>query len=182
MAKPRVFVCRSIFQEALDEISAAADLELWEDELPPSREVLLEKVRGVDGLLCLLTDKVDAELMDTAGPQLKVISQIAVGFDNIDVAEATKRRIPVGNTPEVLTQTTADAAFALLMAATRRIVEDSNAVHAGEWRTWHPLHFLGQDIFGSTLGIIGLGRIGIEMAKRAGGFDMKVLYSDVVRR
>ena len=181
MARPRVFVSRHIFPEALDLIRAEADLDLWEDELPPPRDVLLEKVKGVDGLLCLLTDGVDAELMDTAGPRLKVISQIAVGFDNIDVPEATSRGIPVGNTPEVLTQTTADAAWALLMAAARRIVEGSDAVHGGKWRTWHPLHYLGQDVYGATLGIIGLGRIGVEVAKRASGFDMKVIYSDVYR-
>ena len=181
MARPRVFVSRHIFPEALDLIRAEADVDLWEDELPPPRDVLLEKVKGVDGLLCLLTDGVDAELMDTAGPQLKVISQIAVGFDNIDVPEATSRGIPVGNTPEVLTQTTADATWALLMAAARRIVEGSDAVHGGKWRTWHPLHYLGQDVYGATLGIIGLGRIGVEVAKRASGFDMKVIYSDVYR-
>ena len=182
MAKPRVFVSRRIFQEALDMIAAEADLDLWTDELPPQRPVLLEKVKGVEGLLCLLTDKVDAELMDTAGPQLKVVSQIAVGFDNIDISEATRRGIPVGNTPEVLTQTTADATWALLMAAARRIVESSIAVREGKWNTWHPLHYLGQDVYGTTLGIIGMGRIGLEVARRASGFDMEVLYSDIVRR
>ena len=177
----RVFVSRQIFPEAIDLIKSEAQVDLWEDELPPSRETLLEKVKGIDGLLCLLTDKVDVELMDTAGPQLKVISQIAVGFDNIDISEATSRGIPVGNTPEVLTQTTADATWALLMAAARRIVEGSNSVHNGNWRTWHPLHYLGQDVYGATLGIIGLGRIGIEVAKRANGFDMEVIYSDLFR-
>ena len=182
MARPRSFVSRQIFAEALELIATEADAEVWPEELPPSRDVLLEKVRGIDGLLCLLTDKVDAELMDAAGPQLKVISQIAVGFDNIDIPEATRRGIPVGNTPEVLTKTTADAAFALLMAAARRIVEGSRAVHEGKWRTWHPLHYLGQDVYGSTLGIIGMGRIGVEVAKRGYGFDMEVLYSDIARR
>ena len=177
----RVFVSRQIFPEAIDLIKSEAQVDLWEDELPPSRETLLEKVKGIDGLLCLLTDKVDVELMDTAGPQLKVISQIAVGFDNIDISEATSRGIPVGNTPEVLTQTTADATWALLMAAARRIVEGSNSVHNGNWRTWHPLHYLGQDVYGATLGIIGLGRIGIEVVKRANGFDMEVIYSDLFR-
>ncbi len=182
MPKPRVFVSRQIFAEAFDMIAAETDAELWEDELPPPRDVLIEKVRGVDGLLCLLTDRVDPELMDAAGSQLKVISQIAVGFDNIDIPEATRRGIPVGNTPEVLTQTTADATWALLMGAARRISEGERDVRAGKWRTWHPLHYLGQDVYGSTLGIIGMGRIGAEVARRAGGFDMKVLYSDVVRR
>jgi lactate dehydrogenase-like 2-hydroxyacid dehydrogenase len=182
MGKPRVFVSRAIFPEAYEMIEAEADAELWPDELPPPRDVLLAKVKGVDGLLCLLTDKVDAELMEAAGPQLKVVSQIAVGFDNIDIPEATRRNIPVGNTPEVLTQTTADATWALLMAAARRIVEGSRAVREGKWRTWHPLHYLGQDVYGSTLGIFGMGRIGLEVARRARGFDMEVLYTDVVRR
>ena len=181
MTRPRVFVSRRIFEEALDMIAAEAELDLWTDDLPPKRPVLLEKVKGVEGLLCLLTDKVDAELMDTAGPQLKVVSQIAVGFDNIEISEATKRGIPVGNTPEVLTQTTADATWALLMAAARRIVEGAGAVHEGRWKTWHPLHYLGQDVYGATLGIIGMGRIGLEVARRASGFDMEVLYSDIVR-
>ncbi len=182
MARPRVFVSRQIFPEALEMISSVADVDLWESEMPPPRDVLLKRVRGVDGLLCLLTDKVDSELMDTAGPQLKVVSQIAVGFDNIDVPEATSRGIPVGNTPDVLTHTTADAAWALMMAAARRITEGERAVRAGQWRTWHPLHFLGQDIYGATLGVIGMGRIGIEVAKRARGFEMQVLYDDVYRR
>ncbi len=182
MGQPRVFVSREIFADALDMIRAEAHTELWPHELPPPRDVLLNKVAGVDGVICLLTDGIDAEFMDTAGPQLKVISQIAVGFDNIDVPEATRRGIPVGNTPEVLTQTTADATWALLMAAARRIGEAERAVRAGQWRTWHPLHYLGQDIYGSTLGVIGMGRIGFEVARRGTGFDMTVLYSDVVRR
>lgn len=182
MVKSRAFVSRQIFAEALELIAAEADTEVWQEELPPIREVLLEKVRGVSGLLCLLTDKVDAELMDAAGPQLKVISQIAVGFDNIDVPEATRRGIPVGNTPDVLTKTTADATFALLMAAARRIVEGSRVVREGKWRTWHPLHHLGQDVYDSVLGIVGMGRIGVEVAKRGFGFDMEVLYTDVARR
>ena len=181
MSRPRVFVSREIFEDAIDLLRSEAEVEVWGDELPPPRDTLLEKVRGVDGLLSLLTDSVDGALMDTAGPQLKVISQIAVGFDNIDVAEATARGIPVGNTPEVLTQTTADATWALMMAAARRVAEGSAAVHAGRWRTWHPLHYLGQDVYGATLGIIGLGRIGVEVARRAMGFDMRVIYSDVVR-
>ena len=181
MAKPRVFVSRRIVQEYLDDINAATEADVWSDDLPPSRSVLLEKVKGVDGLLCLLTDKIDGELMDAAGPQLKVISQIAVGYENIEVAEATKRGIPVGYTPGVLTHATADLSFALMMVAARRITEGVKAVQNGEWKTWHPLHFLGPEVHGSTLGIVGLGRIGLEVAKRATGFDMRILYSDVVR-
>ena len=182
MSKPRAFVTRQIFPEALESIRAVADAEIWPEDLPPSRPTLLEKAQGVDGLLTLLTDKIDAELMDAAGPQLRVISQIAVGYENIDVAAATKRGIPVGFTPGVLTEATADLTFALMMAVSRRIVEAAKAVHDGKWRTWHPLHFLGPDVFGATLGIVGLGRIGLAVAKRAMGFDMNVLYSDIVRR
>ena len=182
MARPTAFVSRKIFKEALQTIHNAADAEVWQEDLPPPRATLLEKVRGVDGLLCLLTDQIDGELMDAAGPQLKVISQIAVGYENIDVQEATRRKIPVGYTPGVLTEATADLTFALLMAVARRVVDGAQAVRDGKWKTWHPLHFLGPDVHGSTLGVIGLGRIGFEVAKRARGFNMKVLYSDVVRR
>ena len=182
MSKPRVFITRKIFPEWIDEVRSVANVELWEDELPPSRDILLEKSKGIDGILCLLTDKIDSEFMDTAGSQLKVISQIAVGFDNIDIPEATKRGIPVGNTPDVLTATTADATWSLLMAAARRVTESERFVRRGDWETWHPLHFLGQDIHSATIGIIGMGRIGYEVAKRAQGFGMKILYYDTNRR
>jgi lactate dehydrogenase-like 2-hydroxyacid dehydrogenase len=132
----------------------------------------------VDGLLALLTDPVDAELMDAAGPRLRVISNFAVGYDNVDVAAATARGIPVGNTPGVLTETTADMAFALLMAAARRIVEGADYVRAGKWRTWGPTLLLGHDIHGATLGLIGMGRIGQAVARRASGFEMKIIYFD----
>lgn len=181
MSKPRVFVSRQIFAEAIDLIASEADVEVWDDEMPPERSVLMDKVNGIDGLLCLLTDRVDAELMDVAGESLKVVSQIAVGFDNIDIAEATRRGIPVGNTPDVLTQTTADATFALMLASARKIVDGWRTVQDGNWRTWHPLHFLGQDVYGSTIGIVGMGRIGFEVAKRALGFDMEVIYYDVAQ-
>ncbi len=182
MPRPRAFISREIFPDALDTIRAEVDVEVWPDELPPPPEVLLEKSRGVDGILCLLTDKIDGEFMDAVGPQLKVISQIAVGFDNIYIPDATRRGIPVGNTPEVLTQTTADAAWALLLGAARRMGEGERAVRSGNWRTWHPLHYLGQDVYGATLGVIGMGRIGFEVAKRSIGFNMRVLYTDVFRQ
>lgn len=182
MSKPRVLLTRKIFPEYLDAIAAETEMDLWEDQLPPPRGVLLERSRGVEGILCLLTDGIDAEFMDSAGPQLKVISQIAVGFDNVEVPEATRRGIPVGNTPDVLTQATADATWALLLAAARRITEGERVVRAGRWETWHPLHFLGQDLHGATLGVVGMGRIGFEVAKRSVGFGMKVLYHDLVRR
>ena len=182
MPRPRAFISREIYPDALDMIRAEVDAEVWSDELPPPPEVLLEKSRGVDGILCLLTDKIDGEFMDAVGSQLKVISQIAVGFDNIYIPDATRRGIPVGNTPEVLTHTTADAVWALLLGAARRIGEGERAVRAGNWRTWHPLHYLGQDAYGATLGIIGMGRIGFEVAKRSIGFNMRVLYNDIVRQ
>jgi glyoxylate reductase len=141
----------------------------------------LSKVSDIEGLLSLLTDKVDVELMDAA-PKLKVVSNLAVGYDNIDVPAANKRGIVVGNTPSVLTETTADFAFALLLAASRRVVEADAYTRRGDWKTWGPSVLLGHDIYHATLGIIGCGRIGMEMAKRARGFDMQVTYYDQVRR
>jgi lactate dehydrogenase-like 2-hydroxyacid dehydrogenase len=178
MGKPRVFVTRSIPDGGLDLVREACEAEVWPGEGPPPREVLLEKVRGVDGLLSLLTEPIDAEVMDAAGPALKVISNFAVGYDNVDVAAATARGIPIGHTPGVLTDTTADMAFALLMAAARRIVEGADYVRAGKWYTWGPKLLLGYDVHGATLGIVGMGRIGQGMARRASGFDMKVIYYD----
>jgi lactate dehydrogenase-like 2-hydroxyacid dehydrogenase len=151
---------------------------LWEDELPPSYEVLRRETADVDGLLCLLSDRIDSDLIQAALPRLKVISQMAVGFDNVDVQAATAARIPVGHTPGVLTETTADFAFALLMAAARRISEGERLVRAGRWRTWGPTLLMGQDIHDATLGIVGMGRIGLAVARRARGFDMRVIYHD----
>lgn len=148
--------------------------------MPPPRDVLLQNVTDIEGLVTLLTDKVDAELMSQA-KKLRVVSNCAVGFDNVDVQEATKRGIIVGNTPGVLTDTTADFAFALLMAAARRVVEGDRVVRAGKWKTWGPMILLGQDVHHATLGIVGFGRIGLAVAKRAQGFGMKILYTDVVR-
>lgn len=179
--KPVVFVTRRIPDQGLALILEHCQAEVWPEETPPPREVLLEKVRHCEGLLSLLTDKIDAALMDNA-PHLRVISNMAVGFDNIDVAAATERGILVGNTPEVLTETTADFAFALLMAAARRIGEAIDYVRAGKWKTWGPMLLLGQDVHGATLGLIGLGRIGSAVARRAQGFNMRVLYYDVMRR
>ncbi len=179
--RPRVFITRRLPQSALDLILAECEAEVWEEELPPPRHVLMDKVRDVDGLLCLLTDKIDAPLMDAA-PRLKVVSNCAVGYDNIDVPAATQRGIAVGNTPGVLTETTADFAFALLLAAARRVVEAERHTRAGKWKTWGLTVLLGQDVFGATLGLIGLGRIGMAVAKRARGFEMRVLYYDPQRR
>jgi glyoxylate reductase len=178
MNKPKVFVTRLIPDRGLDVVKDFCEADVWAEELPPSREALLEHVRGVDGLLSLLTDKIDSEVMDAAGPQLKVISNQAVGFDNINVAAATQRGIPVGNTPDVLTDATADFSFALMMSAGRRIMEGERYVRAAKWKTWSPSLLLGVDFKGATLGLVGFGRIGKAMARRAAGFDMRVIYYD----
>ena len=179
--KPRVFVARKIPDDGIDRIFEACDARVWEDELPPPRAALLDAIRGCDGVLTLLTDRVDDEFLDAAGSQLKVVSNYAVGFDNIDVPAVTRRGIPAGNTPGVLTDTTADLAFALLMAAARRLPEGDRYVRAGKWKTWGPLLLLGPDVHGATIGIVGFGRIGQAMARRARGFGMKILYHDVHR-
>lgn len=178
MTKPKVFVTRLIPQAGLQMVLDFCEAQVWMEELPPSREVLLEKVRGMDGLLPLLTDKIDDAVLEAAGPQLKVVSNHAVGYDNIDVAAATARRIPVGNTPGILTEATADFAFALLLAAGRRVVEGERFVRLGKWKTWGPSLLLGTDVHGATLGIVGFGRIGQAVARRAAGFEMRVLYYD----
>lgn len=179
--KPKVYVTRLIPEKGVEMLLDFCDAEVWEGELPPPREVLLNKVQDVEGLLSLLTDRIDAQLMDAA-PKLKVISNMAVGYDNIDVKEATRRGIIVGNTPGVLTDTTADFAFALLMATARRIPEACRYVRAGKWKTWGPKLLLGWDIHGATLGLVGMGRIGSGVARRATGLGMRILYYDVVRR
>ena len=179
--KPKVFVTRHLPEMATNELLRACEVEIWDFESPPPYETIKEKVSDKEGLLCLLTDRIDAELME-AGPNLKVISQCAVGYDNIDVPAATQRGIPIGNTPGVLTEATADFAFTLLMAAARRVPEAYDYVRAGNWETWGLTILLGQEVFGATLGIIGLGRIGQAVAKRACGFEMRLLYYDHVRQ
>lgn len=179
--KPKVFVSRIIPDEGLNLVLDAFDADVWQDELPPPREVLLEKIKDKVGLLSLLTDKVDVELMDL-NPQLRVVANYAVGYDNIDIPAATQRGLPIGNTPGVLTDTTADFAFTLLMSAARRVVEGADYVRAGKWKTWGPKLLTGVDIHAATLGLVGFGRIGQAMAKRASGFDMRVLYYDQYRR
>jgi glyoxylate reductase len=181
MAKPKVFVTRRIAQEALDRIAAETEMELWPEELPPPYDLLVQKARPADGLLTLLTDRIDAGLMNAA-PHLKVISNYAVGVDNVDLNEAGRRGILVGNTPDVLTETTADMAFALLMAAARRLVEGHEYTLKGHWKTWGPMVLLGQDIHGATLGLVGLGRIGVAMARRARGFNLRILYHEPDRK
>lgn len=175
MSQFKVFVTRRL-PIALDQLQQIAAVEVWQERQPPPYDVLLAKVKAIDGLLCLLTDTVDRQLIE-AGTSLKVISQMAVGYDNIDIQAATARRLPVGHTPGVLTDATADLAWALLMAAARRIVEADKFTRAGQWRTWEPDLLLGPNITGATLGIVGLGRIGMAVARRAKGFDVRILYT-----
>jgi glyoxylate reductase len=179
--RPRVFVARQIPEEGLERIRAACAADVWPDELPPPRDELLRRVSGCEGVLTLLTDRVDDELLDAAGPNLRVVSNYAVGYDNIDVAACGRRAIAVGNTPGVLTETTADLAWALLMAAARRLPEGDRYVRAGQWLTWGPLLLLGPDVHGATIGIVGFGRIGQALARRAQGFGMEILYHDMSR-
>ncbi len=179
MSKPRVFVTRVIPEAGLVKIHQACDAEVWSEPLPPPRDVLLAKVAQCEGLLSLLTERIDAALMDAA-PNLKVVSNYAVGFNNIDVAAATARHIRVGNTPGVLTDATADMAFALLISAARRVVESQRYAAEGKWKTWEPLGHIGQDLMGKTLGVVGMGRIGYALARRCHrGWDMRVLYHDM---
>jgi glyoxylate reductase len=181
MTGQKVFVARRIPDDGIDPIVAATDAVVWQDELPPPRDELLRAVAGCEGVVTLLTDRVDDEFLDAAGPQLKVVSNYAVGFDNVDVPACTRRGIPVGNTPGVLTETTADLAWALLMAAARRLPEGDRYVRAAKWKTWGPMLLLGPDVHGSTLGVVGFGRIGQAVARRAGGFGMTIVYHDVHR-
>jgi len=178
MEKHKVFVTRQIPAAGLDLLRKECIVVVWPEALPPDRKALLDNAADAAGILCLLSDRIDGEVMDAAGAGLKVISNYAVGFDNIDVAKATRRGIPVGNTPGVLTEATADHAFALLMAAARRVAEGDRQARAGGWKTWEPMGLLGADVHGATLGIVGFGRIGQAMARRARGFDMRVVFFD----
>ena len=177
MPKPKVFVARQIPDAGLDLIRAGCDIDVWPERLPPSPEILRQRVRDCDGLVSLLTDKVDTVLFDAA-PRLKVVSNFAVGVNNVDLAAATERKIPVGNTPGVLTEATADIAVTLLLAAARRLGESCTDAKEGRWLTWEPRGWLGADLVGRTLGIVGMGRIGHAVAKRLHfGWGMKVLYT-----
>ncbi|MDI6858628.1 MAG: D-glycerate dehydrogenase [Dehalococcoidia bacterium] len=176
-----VFVTRELPGNALPLLQAAADVEVWPEEAPPPRDEILRRAPHVDALLTMLTDRIDATVLD-AGARLRVVSNMAVGYDNIDVAAATARGILVANTPGVLTETTADMAFALLLAAARRVVEGDRLTRTGGWKTWHPSFLLGRDAHGAVLGIVGLGQIGLAVARRARGFNMRLLYCDIVRR
>jgi glyoxylate reductase len=178
MAKPwTVTVTRVIPEVGLHLLREHADVRLWEDDLPPSPDELQSLLEGCDGALTLLTDRIDGAVLDR-NPSLRVVSNLAVGYDNIDVDAASERGVLVCNTPDVLTNATADATWSLLLAAARRIPESMEYVREGHWKTWGPLLLLGQEVSGATIGIVGLGRIGKEVAKRARGFDMRVLAYD----
>lgn len=176
MAKPKVYVTRRIPQAALEIIASACDYRLWdEEEAPVPRDVLLREIADVDGVLTLLTDRVDAEFL-AAAPRCRVVSNMAVGYDNVDLPTLNQHKVLLTNTPGVLTETTADLVWALVMAAGRRIVEGQKLIEAGGWKTWSPMFMVGMDIHGATLGIVGAGRIGAAVARRARGFDMRILY------
>jgi len=170
-----VFVTRHLTSDAEEKLNAFCQAEFWHKETPPPYEVLLEKTKKVDGLICLLTDPIDRHLIQEA-ENLKVISQVAVGVDNIDLEAASDRGIPVGHTPDLLTDATADLTFALILAAARRLGEAVDYAREGRWQTWGLTTLLGEDVHGAALGIIGMGRIGRAVARRARGFDMQILY------
>ena len=174
--RPRVFVTRLLPGDAVARLAQQADVDQWTGEMPPPYEELVRHAATADGIICLLTDRIDSALL-AAAPSLRAIANVAVGYDNIDVEAATARGIPVGNTPGVLTETTADLAFALILACARRVVEADRFVRDGRWRTWDPNVLLGHGVHGATLGIIGYGKIGQALARRARGFDMRVLYT-----
>ena len=171
----RVFVTRRLPGPAIGRLARSHEVDLWPGPDPPPRADLVERTGEAEGLLSLLTDPIDVELLDAA-PNLKAIANYAVGTDNVDLDAATRRGIPVGNTPDVLTETTADLAFALMLAVARRIVEGDAYVRAGRWGEWRPDLLLGHDLHGSTLGIVGYGRIGKAVARRARGFGMTVIH------
>jgi lactate dehydrogenase-like 2-hydroxyacid dehydrogenase len=172
----RVFVTRRLPGDALDVLAQHADVDVWPDEMPPPYETLVRRAGSADGLICLLTDHIDAALIERC-TRLRVISTMAVGYDNIDVEAAAARGVPLGHTPGVLTETTADLAFALLLATARRVTEAERFLRDGGWRTWDPNLLLGVDVHGATLGIVGFGAIGRAVARRAHGFDMRVVYT-----
>lgn len=178
MGKPKVFVTRKLPELGMRMMAERAELDVWPEQLPPAPDVLKHRVQGCSGLVSLLTDRIDASVMDAAGPGLRVISNFAVGVNNIDLPAATKRAIAVGNTPGVLTEATADIAMTLLLAAARRLPESCEDAKAGRWKTWEPLGWIGQELNGRTLGIVGMGRIGLALAKRCRfGWGMNVVYT-----
>jgi glyoxylate reductase len=180
MAKPRVFSTHELFPDAREILEAGCDVEYWTNPDRPSRDEVLRRIRDKEGLVCLLTEKINEELL-RAAPKLRIASNVAVGFDNIDVEACTKRGVVATNTPGVLDETTADFAWTLLMAVARRLAEGEQLARSGNWKGWNLDQLCGADVWGKTLGLVGFGRIGRAVARRASGFQMKVIYTDAVR-
>jgi glyoxylate reductase len=176
VSKPKLFCTHVLFDQPRRLLAEHFDVAYWTENERPPRPELLKRVAGKDALICLLTEKVDAELLDAAGPNLRIVANVAVGFDNIDLPECTKRNVAVTNTPGVLDETTADFTWTLLLAVARRVVEGDRLARSGEWLQWNFDLLCGTDVWGKTLGIIGFGRIGRAVARRAGGFRMRVIY------
>ncbi|MBI5113239.1 D-glycerate dehydrogenase [Rhodoplanes serenus] len=181
MAKPNVLVTRMVPQENLDRLRERFDVEVNTEDRPLTREELKSKVKGRDAILSMLTDTIDGEILDAAGPQCRIVANFAVGYNNFDLAAATRRGVVLTNTPGVLDDATATLAFTLLLSVARRIVEADKYVRDGKWTGWAPLFFIGLDVDGKTLGVAGLGRIGKNMARKAAAFGMKIIYNDVRR-
>jgi len=180
MAKPKVFATHQLFDEARQILEAACDVQYWTNDERPPREEVLRRVKDKEGLVCLLTEKVNDELLRTA-PKLRIAANVAVGYDNIDVDACTKRGVVATNTPGVLDETTADFAWTLMMAVARRLSEGEQLARSGNWKGWNLDQLCGADIWGKTLGLVGFGRIGRAVARRALGFHMKVIYTDAVK-
>jgi glyoxylate reductase len=180
MAKPKVYSTHQLFEPARNILDANCDMQYWTDSERPPRDEVLRHVKDKDGLICLLTEKVNEEFL-RAAPKLRIASNVAVGYDNIDVDACTKRGVVVTNTPGVLDETTADFAWTLLMAVARRVAEGEALARSGNWRGWNLDQLCGADVWGKALGIVGFGRIGRSVARRASGFQMKIIYTDAVR-
>jgi glyoxylate reductase len=180
MDRPTILVTHRLFEGPRAKLEELCEAEYWSDSERPPRSEVLRRVADKDGLICLLTEKIDDELL-SAGPRLRTVANIAVGFDNIDVDACTRRGVAVSNTPGVLDETTADFAWTLLMAVARRLIEGDALCRSGQWKGWNLDQLVGGDIWGKTLGILGFGRIGRAVARRASGFGMRVIYNDAVR-
>jgi glyoxylate reductase len=180
MDRPKILVTHRLFEGPREKLGDKFVAEYWSDSKRPARAEVLRRVADKDGLICLLTEKIDDELL-AAAPRLRTVANIAVGFDNINVEACTRRGVAVSNTPGVLDDTTADFAWTLLMAVARRLIEGDALCRSGEWKGWNLDQLVGADIWGKTLGILGFGRIGRAVARRASGFNMRVIYSDAVR-
>src|SRR5580700_11435592 len=180
MAKPKVLATRPLFPAAQEILNAGCDAEYWTAPERISKEELFRRIKDKEGLVCLLTEKVNLELL-TASPKLRIAANVAVGFDNIDVAACTRRGVVATNTPGVLDETTADFAWTLRMAVARRLVEGDALARSGNWKGWNLDQLCGADVWGKTLGLVGFGRVGRAVARRAAGFEMKVIYTDAIR-